>query len=85
MERLTARDRATVVSAIEQPVHESTVATRKRKPLRPNPIAPWVLRVSHLRVDYEVKGDPDPAVTVRAIGIKVRERVTIGGVEVDLS
>lgn len=53
--------------------------------MRLNPVAPWVLRVSHLRVYYETKGKPDPLVTVRAIGIKRRNKVTIGGVEVDLS
>ena len=48
-------------------------------------MAPWVLRVGDLRVDYEVKDEPEPVVTIRAIGIKVRETLTIGGLEVDLS
>jgi hypothetical protein len=43
------------------------------------------LRVGKLRVSYEVASEPDPLVTVRAIGIKDRNRVRIGGVEVDLS
>jgi len=75
-----------VVSAIElQLVHQPTIVTRNRKPLRPNPVAPWVLRVGDLRVYYEVKDEPEPVVTIRAIGIKVRETLTIGGLEVDLS
>jgi len=35
--------------------------------------------------NYEVKDDPDRVVTIRAIGIKVRNALTIGGLEVDLS
>ena len=52
--------------------------------MRPNPVAPWRLRAGKLRVYHEVS-EPDRLVTVRAIGIKDRNRVTIGGVEVDLS
>ena len=53
--------------------------------MRPNPVAPWVLHAGHLRVYDDVRAGADPVVTVRAIGIKVRNRVTIGGEEVDLS
>jgi hypothetical protein len=31
-----------------------------------------------------VAEDPEPIVTVRAVGIKIRERVVIGGNDVDL-
>jgi mRNA-degrading endonuclease RelE of RelBE toxin-antitoxin system len=48
---LTARDRTTALTAIErQLVYEPLKETRNRKPLRPNPIAPWELRVGDLRV-----------------------------------
>jgi hypothetical protein len=47
--------------------------------MRPNPRAPWELRIGHLRVYYEVREEPVPLVTVRAIGVKVRNRVRIGG------
>ncbi len=54
---LTARDRASVLAAINrQLLHEPLKETRQRKPLRPNPIAPWELRVGQLRVFYEVVG-----------------------------
>jgi len=36
-------------------------------------------------VYYDVSEEPEPCVTIRAIGVKTRERVFIGGVEVDLS
>lgn len=82
---LTARDRATLLDAVEEQLtHQPTLETTNRKRLRANPIAPWVLRVAHLRVYYEVRLKP-PVVTVRAIGIKDRERVRIGGQEVDLT
>ena len=44
-----------VLDAIErQLVSEPLKESRNRKPLRPNPIAPWELRVGGLRVFYEV-------------------------------
>lgn len=83
---LEADERRTVLLAIHEHLrHEPTVETRNRKRMRPNAIAPWVLRVGRLRVYYDVRTKPDSLVTVRAIGIKDRSRVTIGGVEVDLS
>jgi hypothetical protein len=40
--RLTARERATLVDQLEkQLVHQPSVETRNRKPMQPNPIAPW--------------------------------------------
>lgn len=68
----------------EQLGHEPTVETRNRKPMRPNPLAPWELRIGVLRVYYDVQEEPEKVVTVLAIGIKVRNRVFIGGVEVEL-
>jgi mRNA-degrading endonuclease RelE of RelBE toxin-antitoxin system len=83
---LSRHERATALDAArEQLTHEPSRPTRNRKPMRPNPLAPWVLRVGHLRVYYEVTERPAPCVTIRAIGIKVRERVLVGGVEIDLS
>ncbi|MGH7390882.1 MAG: hypothetical protein ACREM3_15715 [Candidatus Rokuibacteriota bacterium] len=52
---LPARDRATILAAISrQLLHEPLKETRNRKPFRPNPIAPWELRVGQLRVFYDV-------------------------------
>jgi hypothetical protein len=47
--------------------------------MRLNPVAPWELRIGNLRVYYEVGDEPQPAVTVLAIGVKERDRVRIGG------
>jgi len=52
--------------------------------MRPNPVAPWEFRIGNLRVYYEVKEEPEPAVTILAIGVKERERVRIGGETIKL-
>jgi len=46
--------------------------------MRPNPLAPWELRIGDLRVYYDVEDDPEPVVYIRAIGIKERNKVRIG-------
>jgi mRNA-degrading endonuclease RelE of RelBE toxin-antitoxin system len=63
------------------------VETRNRKRMRrsaqmPGPM--WELRIGHLRVYYEVNEEEDPKVIVTAIGVKVRNRVRIGGEEIEL-
>src|SRR6266404_988945 len=82
---LTARQRTTVLDAIErqlanQPLKESG----NPKPLRPNPIAPWELRVGDLRVFHEVAITAPRAVHILAVGIKKRNVVRIGGEEFHL-
>lgn len=52
--------------------------------MRPNPIAPWELRIGAIRVYYEFVEKPSKLVTVLAVGIKTRSRVVIGGREVSL-
>jgi RNA polymerase sigma factor (sigma-70 family) len=82
---LTARQRATVLAEIEiQLRREPTVETRNRKPMRPNPLAPWELRIGDLRIYYDVEAGPEPRVLIRAIGVKERDRVRIGGKELKL-
>ena len=82
---LTARDRATALAAIDrQLLHEPLKETRNRKPLRPNPIAPWELRVGQLRVFYEVVGADRGVVKILAVGRKRRNVLMIGGQEIQL-
>jgi mRNA-degrading endonuclease RelE of RelBE toxin-antitoxin system len=90
LETLTARQRATVLAAIEQQLtHEPLVETRNRKLLRPNPLAPWELRVGQLRVFYDVSA-PEPGsnvagiVHVLAVGTKKGNVLWIGERKVDL-
>lgn len=82
---LTARDRATVLAAIDrQLLYEPLRETRNRKPLRPNPVAPWELRVGALRVFYEVVGAESGVVRILAVGRKRRNVLTIGDEEIQL-
>jgi len=46
--------------------------------MRPNPLAPWELRIGNLRVYYEVEQEPETRVITLAIGVKERNRVRIG-------
>ena len=76
-------ERAMIVAGVEtQLAHEPLVEMRNRKRLRPNPIAPWELRVREMRVFYEV--DEPGVVTVLAIGMKRGNRLYIEGEEVEL-
>lgn len=82
---LPARDRVTILDSVsEQLTHQPLIQTRNRKPMRPNRLATWELCVGALRVYYEVYDDPEPVVHVRAVGIKRRDRMEIGGEEIDL-
>lgn len=74
---LTARQRAIVLDTVDvQLAHQPTVEMRNRKPMRPNPLAPWELRIGNLRVYYDI--EEEPVVYIRAVGIKERNRVRIG-------
>ena len=52
--------------------------------MRPNPIAPWELRIGNLRVYYDAEEVPERVVFIRAVGIKERNRVRIGREVIDL-
>src|SRR6267143_1355377 len=76
---VTAGQRAIVFDSVEeQLVHQPAVETRNCKPMRPNPIAPWELRIGDLRVYYDIEHEPEAVVYVRAVGIKERNQVRIG-------
>ncbi|MCK4485636.1 MAG: hypothetical protein KAU38_02620 [Desulfobacterales bacterium] len=85
LRRLTARHRSIVLDNVDdQLIYQPDVETRNRKPMRPNPIAPWELRIGDLRVYYDFSEEPKKVVYVRAIGIKDRNIVRIGGEEIQL-
>ena len=82
---LTARQRTLVFDMVDrQLAHQPLIETRNRKPRRPNPLAPWELRIGNLRVYYDVVEVPESIVYIRAVGIKYRNRVMIGGEEIEL-
>jgi len=81
---LAAYQRKALLDAVDkQLTHDPTVETRNRKPLRPNPIAPWELRVGDLRVYYDIE-ENDELVIVLAVGLKKHNQLRIGGEEVEL-
>lgn len=82
---LTVREQAIVLDTADKQLrHQPTRETRNRKPMRPNPVAPWELRVSNLRVYYDVEEQPEPVVYIRAVGVKERNRVRIGKEVIEL-
>ena len=78
------QQRALLDAVDQQLTYQPTVQTKNRKRMRPNPLATWELRVSKLRVYYDVLADPEPTVLVVAVGIKDRNTVRIGGEVVTL-
>jgi mRNA-degrading endonuclease RelE of RelBE toxin-antitoxin system len=77
---LTARQQAIVLDAIdEQLAYQPTLETKNRKPMRPNPLAPWELRIGDLRVYYDVEEEPEAVVYINAVGVKERNQVRIAG------
>lgn len=82
---LSAAERKRVLDGIQrQLTGEPLLETRNRKPLRPNPIAPWELRLGTLRVFYEVVSQEPGTVHVLAVGKKLRNALRIGGQEIKL-
>jgi len=82
---LRAGERAVVFDSVEEQLaNEPCVETRNREPMRPNPIAPWELRIGHLRVYYDIEEEPEAVVTVLAVGMKDRNRILIGGEEFEI-
>lgn len=84
LQGFSARAQSIVLDQIEvQLTYQPDVETRNRKRLRPNPLAPWELRIGENRVFYDVNAD---AVSVRviAVGRKEGSRLIIGGEEISL-
>ncbi len=52
--------------------------------MRPNPLAPWELRIGDLRVYYDIEEEPQQQVTIVAVGVKDHNRLLIADEEVEL-
>ena len=77
------RDQRVVVAGIIAHLRvDAEVETRKRKPLRPNPIAPWELRIDDFRVFYSIQ--EENTVKVVAVGYKEHNELFIRGRKVEL-
>ena len=85
LDALPAAQRALVLDELERQLsYEPREETRNRKPMRPNSVAPWELRLGDLRVYYDAADEPEYVVDIRAVGVKRRNRVWIGGKEYKL-
>jgi len=62
---------------------EPDVQTQNRKPLRPNELARWELRIGTFRVFYDVRTG-DGVVQIKSIGWKEHNRLLIRGKEFPL-
>ena len=83
--QLSARQRSSVFDQIRKHLqHEPLRETRKRKQLRPNPVAPWELRIGALRAFYEIDADESDLVNILALGIKRGNRLFVAGKEINL-
>lgn len=81
LRRFSARDRAAVFDTVEiQLTFAPAVETRQRKRLRPNPLAPWELRMGTLRVFYDIVEEARE-VRVVAVGRKRGNTLIIAGQE----
>jgi mRNA-degrading endonuclease RelE of RelBE toxin-antitoxin system len=84
LEALPKSSQVLVLDQVDiQLVHQPTLPTRKRKLLRPNPIAPWELRLGDVRVFYEVQEQPE-TVIVKAVGLKRHHELWIGDERIEL-
>jgi len=71
-----------VLDAVQRQLrYEPTVVTRNRKRMDPDKrmyVAPWELRVGHLRAYYAVLEEAAAKVVVVAVGVKERDRLRLG-------
>ena len=83
--QLTANQSARILDAVEKKLRDEPLKeTRNRKPLRPNPLAPWQLSVGNLRVFYEISSEEPNLVKILAIGEKRENQLIIAGKVVKL-
>src|SRR5262245_50686709 len=73
-----------VIDTVEEQLpSEPLQKTRNRKPLRPNELSSWELRIGNLRVFYDVD-EGNNEVKVKAVGWKEHNRLYIRGKEYPL-
>jgi mRNA-degrading endonuclease RelE of RelBE toxin-antitoxin system len=81
---LHKNDRATVMDAMDEQLQSQPLTpTRNRKPLRPNELASWQIRVGCHRVFYDVD-EAQGKVFINAIGWKEHNKLFIRGKEYQL-
>ena len=84
LKTLLPHEQAIILAGIERQLPwEPTTETRNRKPLRPNELSDWEVRIVKYRVFYDVSAEAK-IVTVKAIGRKGRNTLLIRGKEFSL-
>jgi len=84
LKHLRRREQKTILAAIERQLPmEPARVTRNRKPLRPNDLSTWEIRVGKYRVFYDVVAGEENVV-VKAVGWKDHSRLFIRGQEFQL-
>lgn len=75
---LTKRQQVIVLDTVEKQLqYQPAVEAMNRKLMRPNPVAPWELRIGNLRVYYDID-EEEYTVYILAVGVKERTNVKIG-------
>lgn len=81
LQSLTARDQRMIGDGVARRLRDQPTATsRAVKPLRPNPLAGYELRIGDLRVLYNVDEEHSEVVVV-AVGRKEGNRLIVEGKE----
>jgi hypothetical protein len=71
LQRLTARERKTVLDTVDrQLVNQPNVETKNRKPMRPNPIAPWSFALEACACIMMLKSIPNRRLLSRRWALK---------------
>lgn len=79
----TKAEQNLIVDSIQEQMREPLSETRNRKPLRPNNISSWELRLGKYRVFYDVELD-NKLVEIKAVGWKEHNQLFIRGKEYQL-
>lgn len=78
LDHCQAQEQRVIRDAIEKFLEvDAGIENKRRKLLRPNPLAPWALRVGDFRVFYEIRDQR--VVRVLAVGHKVHNVLFIRG------
>jgi mRNA-degrading endonuclease RelE of RelBE toxin-antitoxin system len=84
LDHLTARQQAILLDRIQEQLHRRPAEeTKQRKKLRPNPLAPWELRIREFRVFYDIDIE-EQTVFIIAIGQKRHNTLYIGSQEFEI-
>jgi len=82
LESYTVREQKIILGGIVEFLEtDANVENKRRKQMRPNPLAPWELRIADYRVFYEIR---EKSVRVLALGHKVHNELFIRGQKVEL-